>query len=357
MPGTLGQTPASQSIAYEGEGGGAPTTATYVVGSANGSLSEELVITGNTWIVGDTSVAAQVQFNIVSGSIGTTQIENLSVATGKIAADAVTYAKLQNASAASIVLGRSTAGSGDFEEVGFTGDVTLAGNILTIGNSKVTLAKMANLSGSTRFIGRFTPAAGIPEDLSGASATQMLSQFTSTAQGVVAGSGGGTSNFLRADGSWAAPPSGGGPTVVINTTLQQHRAAAGVSFVNGMSFAITSGVTYYYEYNILFGTSVATTGLRLGLSYGAVNYGAAQVYIPVAANGVASELQGQIAATGTSVTGTGVAVANTRYLASMIGIINPSTTTTLNLMFGSEIAATTVSVHIGSMGRLYTVSA
>lgn len=36
------------------------------------------------------------------------------------------------------------------------------------------------------------------------------SVFTSTEDGLVPASGGGTANFLRADGTWAAPPSGGG---------------------------------------------------------------------------------------------------------------------------------------------------
>jgi hypothetical protein len=39
-----------------------------------------------------------------------------------------------------------------------------------------------------------------------------LPLFGSTDAGLVGGSGGGTTNFLRADGSWAAPPSGGGVT-------------------------------------------------------------------------------------------------------------------------------------------------
>src|SRR5271165_1811412 len=37
--------------------------------------------------------------------------------------------------------------------------------------------------------------------------------FTNTTPGVVAGSGGGTTNFLRADGTWAAPPGSGSGTV------------------------------------------------------------------------------------------------------------------------------------------------
>jgi len=36
-----------------------------------------------------------------------------------------------------------------------------------------------------------------------------VEEFTATTEGVVPLSGGGTSNFLRADGTWASPPSGG----------------------------------------------------------------------------------------------------------------------------------------------------
>lgn len=41
-------------------------------------------------------------------------------------------------------------------------------------------------------------------------ATAILNVFTSADKGLVPASGGGTTNFLRADGSWAAPSGGGG---------------------------------------------------------------------------------------------------------------------------------------------------
>ena len=352
MPGLLGDTPNTQSVMYEGEGGpgGAPpSNAVYVSGLT-------WVITGNTWITGDTTTAAQVKFNIVAGSIGTTQIENLSISTAKVSADAITYAKLQNASAANVLLGRSTSGSGDFEEVTLTGNVTLAGNVTTIANDAVTFAKMANLSGSTTFIGRFTASAGDPEELSGASATQMLSLYTSTLRGAVPPVVSGTTQFLRADATWQQPPGTGSPTHAIKTDTQIHVASAGVSFANGLSFAITSGVTYYYEFKVLFGSSVTSTGVRLGLSYGAVNYGSAYVSIPIGLSGSASTFEGLITASGTNITGTAVAVINTYYLADMFGVINSSSDTTLNLMMGSEIAGTTIAVRAGSIGRLFTIS-
>src|SRR5262249_61641364 len=49
-------------------------------------------------------------------------------------------------------------------------------------------------------------------DLS-ANRTLAVNTFTTGAAGVVPASGGGTTNFLRADGTWAVPPGGGTGTV------------------------------------------------------------------------------------------------------------------------------------------------
>lgn len=52
--------------------------------------------------------------------------------------------------------------------------------------------------------------------------------FSDTIQGSVPASGGGTTNFLRADGIWAAPPGGGGgtPCVITANALQYNNAGA-----------------------------------------------------------------------------------------------------------------------------------
>src|SRR5262245_16133979 len=54
-------------------------------------------------------------------------------------------------------------------------------------------------------------------DLS-ANRTLSVNAFTTGAAGVVPASGGGTTNFLRADGTWAAPPGGGGSGTVTSVT-------------------------------------------------------------------------------------------------------------------------------------------
>jgi phage-related tail fiber protein len=48
--------------------------------------------------------------------------------------------------------------------------------------------------------------------------TATLNVFTSTLKGLAPSSGGGTTNFLRADATWAAPPGGGGAALTISPT-------------------------------------------------------------------------------------------------------------------------------------------
>jgi hypothetical protein len=91
-----------------------------------------------------------------------------------------------------------------------TGDVTATGPgsvAATIANNAVTNAKAAQMPANT-IKGNNTGSTANAADLTTAQTTAMLNQFTTTLQGVVPLSGGGTANFLRADGTWTAPPNG-----------------------------------------------------------------------------------------------------------------------------------------------------
>lgn len=175
----------------------------------------------------DDADAAAVRATLVLGALAVLN----TVATGVIDDDAVTLAKLANIATASF-LGRSTAGTGDPEVLTVaqaktlldlaginSGDqtITLTGNVTgsgtgsfatTIANDVVTNAKLANMTQQTikgRAVGAGT---GDPTDLTSAQATAILDAFTTSLKGLAPASGGGTTNFLRADGTWAAP--GGG---------------------------------------------------------------------------------------------------------------------------------------------------
>ncbi|MCP4586008.1 hypothetical protein, partial [Pseudoalteromonas sp.] len=57
--------------------------------------------------------------------------------------------------------------------------------------------------------GRTASGTGDVEDLTGTQVTSILDAFTSGLKGLVPASGGGTTNYLRADGTFAAPPGSG----------------------------------------------------------------------------------------------------------------------------------------------------
>lgn len=77
----------------------------------------------------------------------------------------------------------------------------------TIQNNAVDLTKLLDIA-TASFLGRTTAATGDPEVLSATQATALLDVFTGTLKGLSPASGGGTANFLRADGTWAVPASG-----------------------------------------------------------------------------------------------------------------------------------------------------
>lgn len=106
---------------------------------------------------------------------------DLSVTAAKIAANAVETAKIN----------------------------ALAVTTAKIANSSVTNAKLANMAANT-LKGNNTGAPAAPADLTATQVTALLDVFTTTLKGLAPASGGGTTNFLRADGTWAAPPGGGG---------------------------------------------------------------------------------------------------------------------------------------------------
>ena len=101
-----------------------------------------------------------------------------------------------------------------------TGDVTGA-TALTIANDAVSNSKAANV-----------PTATIKGRLTGTQATTLIDPFTSALKGVAPASGGGTTNFLRADGTWAAPAGGGtgdvtGPASSIDQGLVRFNGTTG----------------------------------------------------------------------------------------------------------------------------------
>lgn len=97
----------------------------------------------------------------------------------------------------------------------------------------VTNAKLAQMAAHT-FKGNNTASSASPIDLTATQLTAELDIFTSGLQGLTPASGGGTTNFLRADGTWAAPSAGSG-------TVTSVALAAPAEFSISGSPVTTSG--------------------------------------------------------------------------------------------------------------------
>ena len=112
-------------------------------------------------------------------------------------------------------LGLTGTNGGD-QTITLTGDVTGTGTgsfAATIAAGAVSLAKMANLAATT-ILGNNTGIGATPLALTPAQINAMLPVLTGTLNGLAPASGGGTANFLRADGTWTAPAGTAGITAL-----------------------------------------------------------------------------------------------------------------------------------------------
>lgn len=129
------------------------------------------------------------------------------------AAAAIAISKLANA-AGNTITGNWTASSAAHTDnaVGTNTVVgRVAGNIVAapLVNAQIDAAAAIALSklatqAATTFVANLTAGIAVPTAITGTQATTMLDVFTSLLKGLVPASGGGTTNFLRADGTWAA---------------------------------------------------------------------------------------------------------------------------------------------------------
>ncbi len=130
---------------------------------------------------------------------------------------------------------------------GDKGDITVSSNgtVWTVDAAAITNAKLANMPSAT-FKGRVAAGSGPATDITPTEATSILPVFTATEKGLAPASSGGTSNFLRADGTWAAPAIGGGggttlPALGISASAAQLNTAAS-AFPNALLIGETTNL-------------------------------------------------------------------------------------------------------------------
>ncbi len=144
-------------VAYGAAGGsGAPSTADYLVKTADAGLSAERVVTDTTSITADWATGGQAKFvrAALTGDVTAAQNDNATT----IANDAVTNAKMANM-AASRIKARVTGSTGDPEDATLSQVLDLVGSAANgdmlhrTGGSWARLPAPTQLSGSTLYYG------------------------------------------------------------------------------------------------------------------------------------------------------------------------------------------------------------
>lgn len=293
-----------------------------------------------TGLTGDISATGPGTANavIAANAVTTAKILDANVTTAKIADLNVTTAKIQDANVTALKIADLNVTTAKINDLAVT--------TAKIADNGVTNAKLAQMPAST-FKGNNTGATANAVDLTATQATAMLNTFTSSAQGLVPASGGGTSTFLRADGTFAAPTGAVYRNLVTLSAdvVNNNSTANTLADVTGLSFAVTAGVTYRFEAMIAYTSAATNTGSRWTINGPAsptllnytstytitatsqtVNY--ATAYSIPAASNASSLAAGSIAI--------------------IKGIIKPSASGTVVIRFASEVANSAITAKAGS---------
>jgi hypothetical protein len=201
--------------------------------SATASSSYQPLDTELTAIAGLTSTGDRLPYFTGSGtaalatftSFGRSLVDDADAGAAQTTLGISTFVKtiLDDADAAAV---RATIGaqqSGAYltgnQTITLSGDITGSGATAittAIANNAVTNADLADVPTAT-FKARVTAGTGDPEDVTATQATALLNTFTSALKGLAPSSGGGTTNYLRADGTWNSPPGSAGGGNVSNS--------------------------------------------------------------------------------------------------------------------------------------------
>jgi hypothetical protein len=246
------------------------TTAKGLVPAATGGGTTNFLRADGAWAAPPAGTVTSVSVVSANGIAGT--VANATTTPAITLSTSITGLLQGNGtaiSAATIGTGLSfTSGTLSNTQIGLTdgdkGDITVAssGTSWTIDSGAVTNAKLANVATAT-FKGRTTAGTGAVEDLTATQATALLNTFTTAAKGLVpAATGGGTTNFLRADGTWAAPPNSGGTVASVSVVSANGLAGTVANATTTPAITLSTSVT-----GLLKGNGTAISAAVSGVDY------------------------------------------------------------------------------------------
>jgi hypothetical protein len=213
-------------------------------------LSSANILVGNGFSVatsvpmsGDITINNSGATAIGSGVIVNADVNaSAAIALSKLATQAAKTVVANATNATAVPTALASSGASQVLTVN-AGNTALAFATLVDANISASAAiansKLANVATST-IKGRVTGGTGVVEDLTATQATTILNTFTSADKGLAPASGGGTTNFLRADGTWTAPSGGSGTVTSVGMTVPSFLAVSPSTVTTAGTFAVTA---------------------------------------------------------------------------------------------------------------------
>lgn len=245
------------------------------------------------------------------------------------------------------VTGLATLGSANV-----TGNATVTGTLGVTGVATFTsppvLPANSIANASLGIMGANTAkgsiAGGTPADLSKTQLTTLINPFTTSLSGAVPASGGGTSNFLRADGTFTQPPASG--MVLLNTLT----ASSSATLSDTTSFTGTYPVYEIQWYNLVPATNNNTMCLQVFAgSYQTTSYLNSSFWTTGTTTIVADAPTTDINLSHSA----GVSNASSG-ASGVIRIFNPLSATTHKHFTGTAVYQTASGLGVGTLGGVWT---
>lgn len=151
---------------------------------------------------------------------------------------------------------------------------------------------------------------------------------------------------------YGTPAGGSGPSYV-RLTADRTNSTTTLADATGLSFSVTSGLFYIFEFSVIFQSNTTTTGIKFAVNGPTNNFFTMQKVIPTSL--IANQAGQMERVVNTAATAsTGVDTVNVNLLAYINGVINPTANGTIIVRFAAETTGT-VTIKSGSMGILHTV--
>lgn len=231
-------------------------------------------------------------------------------------------------------------------------NVTITGGSIagsTINTGSLALSSIVPIANNT-VLGNISGISGAPSALNKAQLTSLINTFTSSLAGLVPASGGGTTSFLRADGTFAVPPGGGGSGTVTQVNTGTGLTGGPITGSGTISIANSTADTLA-GYNNSGVYSDVTIGSGLSLSGGVLSS---------TGGGGSGTVTSVSVVSAAGISGTVANPTTTPAITITLGNITPASVNATGLILGSNLSGTntgdqtTITGNAGTATKLQT---